>query len=147
MMDRIWLLAVTGLVFLVTPLISVTDETAGLKTIMQDLRNNLTEITDGLLLDDFGRIERGANAIAAHPQIPPAQVARVAAELGPEMAAFKQLDTLVHDLSLEIRAAAEAQDRDAALSGYLRMMEGCLACHSGYKERVSAVLSDATAEM
>ena len=147
MMDRIWLLAVTGLVFLVTPLISVTNEAAELKTIMQDLRNNLTEITDGLLLDDFEQIERGAIAIAEHPQIPPAQVARVAAELGPEMAAFKQLDTLVHDLSLEIKAAAEAQDRDAALSGYLRMMEGCLACHSGYKERVSAVLSDATAEM
>jgi hypothetical protein len=30
----------------------------------------------------------------------------LAAALGPEMAAFKQLDTLVHDLSLEIVAAA-----------------------------------------
>ncbi|MDH3439946.1 MAG: hypothetical protein OEM63_04275 [Gammaproteobacteria bacterium] len=147
MMNRKWLIAVTSLVVIFTPLVGVTNEAADLKVIMQELRNSLTDITDGLLLDDFEQIERGAIAIAEHPQIPPAQVQRVAAELGPEMAAFKQLDTLVHDLSLEINAAAKAQDRDAALSGYLRMMEGCMACHSGYKERVAAVLSEATAEM
>jgi len=61
-------------------------------------------------------------------------------ELGPEMAAFKQLDILVHDVSLEIGAAAKALDRCAAISSYQRMIEGCFDCHSTYKERVAAAL-------
>ena len=85
-------------------------------------------------------VAHGATSIAEHPKIPAAQVQLVAAELGPEMAAFKQLDNVVHDLSLEIGAAAQALNRDAAISSYQRMIEGCLDCHRTYKERVAAVL-------
>lgn len=112
-----------------------------LKAIMQGLRNNLVGISDGLLTDDFEMIAVGAEAIASHPQIPPSQVKLVAAELGSEMAAFKQLDTLVHDLSLEIEAAAVAHNRDDVAAKYQRMLSGCLACHSSYKDRVAAVLA------
>ena len=110
---------------------------------MQDLRDNLVDIADGLLLDDFDKIAQGADAIAGHPQIPPGQVKLVAAELGSEMAAFKQLDTRVHDLSLEIKAAATTHNLDAVISTYQQLLEGCLACHSAYKERVAAVLAPA----
>ena len=123
------------------PSVGITSEATDLKEIMQGLRNNLVDISDGLLTDDFEKIAHGADAIADHPRIPPSQVKLVAAELGSEMAAFKRLDTVVHDLSLEIRAAATAHDRDEAIAGYQRLLEGCLACHSTYKERVAAVLS------
>ena len=121
--------------------VSMTSEATELKAIMQGLRDNLVEIADGLLTDDFEQIVRGATAVAEHPQIPPEQVQLVAAELGPEMVAFKQLDNVVHDLSLEISAAAEALDRDAVISGYQRIIEGCVDCHSSYKKRVAAALS------
>lgn len=121
-----------------------TDTMAGdapsLKEIMQGLRNSLVEISDGLLTDDFELVAQGATSIAEHPKIPAAQVQLVAAELGPEMAAFKQLDNVVHDLSLEISAAATALDRNAAISSYQRIVEGCFDCHRTYKERVAAVL-------
>ncbi len=123
------------------PSVSMASEASELKEIMQALRNNLIEISDGSLTDDFEKIAHGADAIAGHPRIPPWQVKLVAAELGSEMAVFKQLDTLVHDLSLEIRTAASTHDRDDAISAYQRLLEGCLACHSSYKERVAAVLS------
>ena len=143
-MNRTRLTAVASLLFIVAPTVTLTGEGSDLKQIMQELRNNVTDISDGLLMDDFERIERGATAISRHPKIPPAQVQLVAAELGPEMAAFKQLDNLVHDLSIEIGAAARLLDRDAAVSGYQRLIEGCLACHRMYKNRVSAVLSEDT---
>lgn len=79
-------------------------------------------------------------AISDHPRIPADQVQLVAQELGPEMPAFKQLDTVVHDLSLEISAAAEARDRDAAITAYQQMLDGCFQCHAAYKERVAVVL-------
>ena len=140
-MHRKLLIKAASLMLIFAPSVGMTSEAKELKGIMQGLRNNLVDISDGLLTDDFEKIAHGADAIAGHPQIPPGQVKLVAAELGSEMAAFKQLDTLVHDLSLEIRAAATAHDRDDAISGYQRLLEGCLACHSTYKERVAAVLS------
>ena len=142
-MNRKKLTWAASLAFIFAPTVTMTSEATELKEIMQGLRNNLVDISDGLLTDDFEQVAHGATAIAVHPQIPSAQVQLVAAELGPEMAAFKQFDNLVHDLSLEINAAASALDRDAAISGYQRLIEGCLACHSMYKERVAAVLSQA----
>jgi hypothetical protein len=118
-------------------------EAPSLKQIMQDLRDDLVEITDGLLVNDFNRIEQGASGIAGHDRIPASQVARVAEELGPEMAAFKLMDEQVHELSLSIMKAAREQDRGAVTVSYQRMVEGCLACHDAYKNRVSEVLNKA----
>ena len=126
---------------LFVPAMAMTDDDVTLKTIMQGLRDNLVEISDGLLTEDFALVSRGASAIAAHPQIPAAQVQLVAAELGQEMPAFKQLDTLVHDLSLELDAAAKDSDWGAATSAYQQIFDGCLACHENYKARVVAALS------
>jgi hypothetical protein len=128
------------LMLIFAPAVGLTSDAADLKEIMQGLRNNLIDISDGMLTDDFEKIALGAGAIAGHPRIPPWQVKLVAAELGSEMAAFKSIDTLVHDLSLEIKVAATAHNRDDVISGYQRLLEGCLACHSAYKERVAAVL-------
>ena len=141
MTHRKILIGAASLMLIFAPSVGITSEATDLKEIMQGLRNNLVDISDGLLTDDFEKIAHGADAIADHPRIPPWQVKLVAAELGSEMAAFKQLDTVVHDLSLEIGAAATAHDRDEAISTYQRLLEGCLACHSTYKERVAAVLS------
>ena len=140
-MHRTNLIKAACLMLILAPSVSMTGEANNLKEIMQGLRNDLVAITDGLLVDDFEKIAQGADAIAGHPQIPPGQVKLVAAELGSEMATFKQLDTLVHDLSLEISAAAGTHDRDGVVSAYQRMLEGCLACHSTYKDRVAAVLA------
>lgn len=128
------------LALIMAPTVAMTDDAPALKEIMQELRNNLIEIADGILTDNFEQVAQGAASIAGHPQIAPAQVALVAAALGPEMPAFKRLDNVVHDLSLEISAAAEALDRDAVISGYQRIVEGCVDCHSTYKERVATAL-------
>ncbi len=140
-MTRKLLIQAASLAFILAPAIAVTTETTTLKEIMQGLRDNLVEISDGLLTDDFEQVAHGATAIAEHPQIPAAQVQLVATELGPEMPAFKQIDMLVHDLSLEIGVAARALDRDSAISGYQQLLEGCFGCHETFKERVTAVLS------
>jgi len=127
---------------LLVPTTALTDETTTLQTIMQGLRDNLVEISDGLLTDDFELVDHGASAIANHPRIPPAQVQLVAKELGQEMPAFKQLDTRVHDLAVQISAAASSRDRESAISGFGDMIDGCFACHATYKDRVAAVLRD-----
>ena len=111
-----------------------------LQLIMQGLRDDAVEISDGLLIDDFKMVANGAARIANHARIPPHQVQLVAAELGSEMAAFKQFDMSVHDLAESIASAAANNDRERAISDYQQMLNNCLACHAAYKTRVSAVL-------
>jgi hypothetical protein len=123
--------------------LSATAAEPNLKVIMQGLRDDVVEITDGLLTDDFTKVAHGAVRIANHARIPDDQIQLVAAELGPEMAAFKQIDTSVHELSLSIADAAEEKDRDRAIADYQRMLSGCLACHAAYKDRVGIALSAA----
>lgn len=115
-----------------------------LKEIMQGLRDDSVEIADGLLIGDLDRVAEGATRIANHAQIPPEQVQLVAAELGPEMPTFKQFDTLVHESSLSIAAAAEEGNHDQAIADYQRMLTGCFACHAAYRDRVAEVLTGAT---
>ncbi len=130
------------LVVVLAPAVAASEKATTLKGIMQGLRDNLVDIADGVLVGDFDLVARGAAGIAGHPRIPLDQVRLVAEELGEEMAAFKQMDTTVHDLSLEIVAAAEARDRDLVVSGYHKMIDGCAACHDAYKGRVSATLEN-----
>jgi cytochrome c556 len=113
-----------------------------LKEIMQSLRDNVFIIADGMFIDDMDLVARGAAGIAHHPSIPGEQVQRVAAELGPEMPAFKQFDIRVHDLSLSIIAAAKSQDRERISADFQQLINGCLACHTSYKDRVANVLND-----
>ena len=134
--------------FLIVLLISIialsaTAAEPNLKVIMQGLRDDVVEITDGLLTGDFTKVAHGAVRIANHARIPDEQIQLVAAELGPEMAAFKQIDNSAHELSLSIAAAAEGKDRNKAIADFQQMLSGCFACHAAYKDRVGTVLSAA----
>ncbi len=133
--------ALISIVLLSAPMAILADEPTALQQIMQDLSDNLIEISDGLLTHDLELVANGAKAIAEHPQIPPEQVQLVARELGTEMPAFKQFDVRVHNLAVEIGAAASVGDRESAVSGFHRLVDGCLACHDAYKDRVSAALT------
>lgn len=118
-----------------------TDSDTDLKKIMQDLQSDSALVVEGLLIDDFDSVADAAARIADHPRIPPEQVALVAAELGAQMPTFKQLDTLVHDTALSISAAAQDGDSASIAANYKSMLDGCLACHAAFRQRVSEVLN------
>jgi hypothetical protein len=128
-------------VFLFAMMPVSADDGPALKEIMQGLLADSNEIIEGLLIEDFDKVSRGAARISNHPQIPQKQVELVARELGAEMPVFKEYDTRVHDLSLSIAAAAGEGDRNRAIADYHQMLDGCFACHNAYKGRVAAILS------
>ena len=134
---RVRLLASLSIILL--PASAITGETT-LKLIMQELRQNFVDVSDGFLLDDFDKVAEGALAIAEHQRIPAEQVRLVADELGAEMPEFKNYDVQVHELSHEMYKAAKERDRDAAVAAYQGMVAACFDCHSAFRERVAAVL-------
>ena len=135
--------AIAALILVQMAAMATTAEPVSLMEIMRGLRADLIAVSDGLLTDDFDKVESAASAIADHPRIPPEQVRIVAAELQEQMAKFKQFDTLVHENAVAMAAAARAMDRDRAVEGYRRVFEACVGCHSAYRQRVSAALSAA----
>ena len=136
-----YVLCVLGLYVTATVAVAQQESATSLKTIMQGLRNDTVVIMDAMLVDDFAAVAEAAGRIADHPRIPPEQVFLVAAELGTEMAAFKQFDTLVHDLSVSLREGAEEGDRVRVQRTFQDMIAGCLGCHSAYRQRVMSVLT------
>ncbi len=135
------LLLIATLAVAAAPVAGLTSDTT-LRAIMQEMRLNFLDISDGFLLDDFDKIAEGALAIAEHPRIPPEQIERVATELGAEMPVFRNFDVQVHELSLEVYKAAREQDRAAAVTAYQGMVAACFDCHAAYRERVAAALSE-----
>jgi hypothetical protein len=111
-----------------------------LKQIMQGLRDQVLEIADGLLLDDWDQVRLAAAKISDHPPIPEQQLALIVAELGPEMAGFEHFDDTVHELSLSLAVAARESNREQAINDYQRLLNGCFACHDAYKDRVAMAL-------
>jgi len=140
MIDTRRLMPLVVLIFSATANSDVVSDT-DLKRIMQDLQSDSALIVEGLLVEDFEVIDAAATRITDHPRIPPQQVALVVSELDSEMPAFKELDTLVHDLALSISAAAREADTASIADDYKKMLDGCLACHAAYRERVARVLS------
>jgi len=136
-----FLLCVLGLGAIVTTAVAEQATTTSLKTIMQGLRNDTVLVMDAMLVDDFTAVAEAAARVSDHPRIPPEQVSLVAAELGSEMAAFKQFDTLVHDLSVSLQEAAEEGDRARVQQTFQDMIAGCLGCHAAYRHRVMSVLA------
>lgn len=141
-MPRHTWMALASLTTILLPLQMLAGEPANLKEIMQQLRQNFLDVSDGFLMDDFAKVAEGALAIAEHPRVPETDAQRIADELGAEMPVFTNFDVQVHELSLEMYEAARDGDRVAALEAYQGMVAACVACHTAYRERVGAALND-----
>lgn len=112
----------------------------GLFTIMAGLQEDMAGLERGLWREDFDSIATRATAIEEHPTVPAAEAQAIAGVLGPDMAAFKQADTEVHDLAVRIRELADAHELDGILATKADLAEGCVACHTQFRERIRAGL-------
>lgn len=112
----------------------------GLFAIMLELQGDMGRVSRGLWLEAYDTVAAGAQAIADHPQIPPDEAATIADVLGPDMARFKTLDTRVHDLSVELAEAARAGDMATVLARDAELRQGCVECHTAFRERLRSEL-------
>ncbi len=113
-----------------------------LKSVMKGLMEDNLKLNEGILTANFDEIKVAANKIANHPTPGVSTKIKLVSSLGSEMANFKILDTRVHNMAVSIEKAAILKDADKVMSDYHKLIDGCLACHSQYKERVSKILSN-----
>lgn len=107
---------------------------------MVGLSQDMSRIATGLWHEDYDLMEQGGTAIANHPKIPPAQIADIKEALGNEFETFVQYDQTVHTSAVELAEAAAANDLSGVLDAYRRVQNGCIGCHTAYRDRLRPVL-------
>ncbi len=127
-----------------TPAAATRAALPGLFNIMIGLQGDMARISRGLWLAQFDSIAAGAESIAAHPQVHADELKVVRTALGDEIIRFKELDTRVHDLSVQLKQDAEAEDMDAVLATHTELRNGCMACHETFRDRIRSGVRDAT---
>lgn len=110
------------------------------KTVMQGLLTDTQNITEGIVLEDFTLIEKAATNIVDHPKPDLAIRMKLVKAMGSQMGKFKAKDTVVHDSAVALVKAAQAKNMDAVTQEYQTLINGCLACHTSYKEKVANIL-------
>lgn len=108
--------------------------------IMLQLQGDMDQVSHGLWTESFDTIAAAAQAIADHPKIPQEEAATIAEVLGSDMARFKELDTRVHDLSVELAEAARDGDMETILALDSAIRQGCIECHTAFRERLRSEL-------
>lgn len=107
-----------------------------LRSIMQELSADMGAIVGGIAAGDMAAVEEHAGRVADHRRPPATEMGAIIKLLGPDMPAFKGIDTAVHDGALGVARAAAKGDTRAVLEGYSSVLSGCVECHERFRPRV-----------
>lgn len=118
-----------------------TTETKPLRLLMAGLAQDMDRINTGIWYEDYDLMQQGGEAIANHPRIPPEQIAKIKQALENEFEAFVQYDQTVHRTAVELAEAAADSNLSGVLDRYTRIRNGCVGCHTAYRDRLRPVLS------
>lgn len=117
-------------------------ENLPLKTIMQGLETDMAALAHALWLEDAAGVAAAAARVADHPRVTPEQMAIIQGTLGPDFAAFVEHDHAVHGATVDLASAASKGATPAELlAGTVVIQEGCVACHTAFRAKVSEALT------
>lgn len=105
-------------------------------SVMVGLQGDMERISRGIWTESYDSIAAAARAVADHPTIGSEGIAKVQGVLGEDMAAFKGMDMTVHDLAVEVEEHAVAGDLEAVLDAEGRLRQGCVECHTAFRQRL-----------
>ena len=113
-----------------------TLEPKPLLPIMQQLGVDMMALTHALFTDDYTTVMQRAAAVANHAPISAADLKRIEATLGGDMAAFEKRDAATHSASVKRHEAAASRDADAILQQLAEVQASCVTCHTQFRERL-----------
>jgi hypothetical protein len=105
-----------------------------LLTIMVNLGDDMSTISNALWRDDLATVAIAARSIADHPHVSDTERQRVQATLGDRFPTFVAGDQRVHHSAVRLADDATAGDMDAILEELSELQSGCVACHEAFRE-------------
>ncbi len=116
------------------------DNSPNLRTIMQDLSQQMQKGADAISREDWAALALIAPRIAEHPAPAVTEKVRILTALGSDATRFRELDHQTHRAAEEMAEAARKGDGMAVIAAYARVQTSCMACHQGFRARVRAAL-------
>ncbi len=111
-----------------------------LQEVMKTLGDDLCRASGALVQEDYPTLAEAARAIADHPRPGMGERLKILAGLGTDAERFRSADSAVHDAATSLAEAAEREDALAAAAHYSLLVEQCIDCHAGFRQRVRALL-------
>lgn len=111
-----------------------------LQEVMKTLGDDLCRASGALLQEDYPALAGAARDIAEHPRPGIGERLKILAGLGKDAERFRSADSAVHDAATSLAEAAERKDAQAAAAHYSLLVEQCVDCHAGFRQRVRALL-------
>ena len=113
---------------------------ATLKEIMQGLSSSMNQLSDGIFLEDYSKIEKAAKDIANHPKAK-SQLPLILKTLGFSIAKFKSIDGTVHNSATEIGKIAHKKNINEISKKFNIAMNACISCHTQFRDKLVKVLN------
>ncbi|QKT03948.1 cytochrome c [Ectothiorhodospiraceae bacterium 2226] len=112
-------------------------ERPSFQAVMQGLAADMQRLSQAIFMEDFPAMAEAAEAVADHPKPADQDRRRVMAAVGPDVERFRAYDHAVHEGAERIAEAARATDMDGVLRYHAQVMQGCVACHSTFRGRMT----------
>jgi len=109
------------------------DSALALRGIMRDMGREVAAIAEGLMQEDYARVEAAALRVASHPQPPVEERARIITWLGARAAGFRGRDAEANRHAQAVAAAARSRDAGSALAAFTSLQSACNACHAEFR--------------
>lgn len=102
--------------------------------VMKDLGKHMQTVTGAIALEDWELVAKTAPLIAAHPQPPAAEKARIISFMGGNMGKFKSFDMQTHEAAHEMEHAAHEKNGMQVIAAFQKVQTSCLGCHQAFRK-------------
>lgn len=102
--------------------------------VMKDLGKHMQTVAGAIALEDWETVEKTAPLIAAHPQPPAEEKARIISFMGANMGKFKSFDMQAHEAAHKMEHAAHEQNGQQVIDAYREVQSACLGCHQNFRK-------------
>ncbi|HEU0186603.1 MAG TPA: cytochrome c [Gallionellaceae bacterium] len=102
--------------------------------VMKELGKHMQTVAGAIALEDWETVEKTAPLIAAHPQPPAEEKARIIGFMGANMGKFKSFDMQAHEAAHKMEHAAHEQDGQQVIDAYREVQSACLGCHQNFRK-------------
>ena len=102
--------------------------------VMKELGRHMQTVAGAIALEDWATVEKTAPLIAAHPQPPAEEKARIISFMGSNMGKFKSFDMQAHEAAHKMEHAAHEQNGQQVIDAYREVQSACLGCHQNFRK-------------
>lgn len=133
-MNKSLILAAATFIFSMLTSVAQAAEPLAFQGVMKDLGKHMQTTAGAIAYEDWELVASTAPLIAAHPQPPASEKARIVSYMGGNMGKFKDFDMQTHEAAHGLQHAAHEKNGVEVIAAFHKVQASCLACHQAFRK-------------